>query len=102
MRAFPDGKAIGVLNSSVYQTPFHGRSRACRDAPNSSKQLLDADRNAELANVPQCRSAAEMFETMKGEGCEVSAADMTIRMKSEFHISPCRSSVVDSIHDHSK
>jgi hypothetical protein len=56
----------------------------------------------ELAKVAQYRPAAEMFEMMKREGCEVSAADMTICMKSEFHISRWLSSAIDGMHDHSK
>jgi hypothetical protein len=110
-RLSADGRTLGVLDSSAYKLPFDDRCGSCYEAENVSKccntcaQLLDAYRLAEipfpfLSEVSQCRSAAELFEPMDGEGCEISAAYLTVRMKSEFHISPGLSTILEGVHVH--
>jgi hypothetical protein len=110
-RLSKEGRPIGVLDSSVYQSTFAERCGSCYEAENvskccnSCKQVIDAYREAELvfpvlADVAQCRSVVELFEGMAGEGCEVAAGYSTVRMKSQFHISPGISTVIDGTHFH--
>lgn len=72
---------------------------------NSCEDVLAAHRwnnlrYPDLDKVRQCRGVLDQLRTMDGEGCRVSATFRTVRIRSQFHIAPGMSSVVNETHFH--
>jgi hypothetical protein len=105
------GQIIGTYDPAIYETAYPGDCGSCYNATNgpkccdSCRAVLDAYEEDEmlfpdLSVIAQCAHLLEKFKFMDSEGCEVTASYRTLRIKSEFHISPGMSSVLDGVHFH--
>jgi hypothetical protein len=105
------GSVIGAFDQSVYENRIGSECGSCFDAANTTKccnscrAVLDAYERSELSfpalsQISTCQSVAERLEPMDSEGCEVVASYRTIRIKSQFHVSPGMSSVIEGHHVH--